>query len=72
VPERQLLITPAVEAQLTERHRKMLLLVVQGDELTSRKGETLFSVTRETANQDFGRLLEMGLLRKVGRGRSTR
>jgi hypothetical protein len=27
--------------------------------------------TRETANQDFGRLLELGLSRRVGRGRST-
>jgi predicted HTH transcriptional regulator len=71
VPERRLLVTPAVEAQLNERQRKMLLLLVQGDELTSRKCEELFSVTRETANQDFVRLLKMGLLRKVGRGRST-
>ena len=72
VPEKTLVVTPAVEAQLNERQRKMLLLVVQGDELTSRKCETLFSVTRETANRDFSRLSEMGLLTKVGRGRSTR
>lgn len=72
VPEKHLMVTPPVEAQLNERQRKMLLLLVQGEELTSRKCETLFSITRETANQDFSLLLEMGLLRKVGRGRSTR
>jgi ATP-dependent DNA helicase RecG len=72
VPERGLLVTPVVEAQLNERQRKMLLLLVQGDELTSRKCATLFSVTRETANQDFDLLLAMGLLRKLGSGRSTR
>ncbi len=72
VPERRLPVTPAVEAQLNERQRKMLLLLVQGEELTSRKCETLFSITRETANQDFSLLLELGLLKKVGRGRSTR
>jgi predicted HTH transcriptional regulator len=72
VPEKHLLVTPAVEAQLNERQRKMLLLLVQGNELTSRKCESLFSVTRDTANRDFILLMEMGLLRKVGRGRSTR
>lgn len=72
VPEKRLLVTPAVEAQLNERQRKMLLLLVQGDELTSRKCENLFSVTRDTANRDFSLLLAMGLLKRIGRGRSTR
>lgn len=40
--------------------------------ISTRMCETLFSVTRDTANRDFGLLLGMGLLRKVGRGRSTR
>jgi hypothetical protein len=30
------------------------------------------SVTRDTANNDFSLLMEMGLPTKVGRGRSTR
>jgi ATP-dependent DNA helicase RecG len=72
VPEKRLRVTPAMEAQLNERQRKMLLLLLQGNELTSRKCETLFSVTRDTANRDFSLLMELGLLRKVGRGRSTR
>lgn len=71
VPERRLLVTPAVEARLSERQRQMVLLLVQGEELTSRKCETLFEVTRDTANRDFRYLLELGLLLKVGQGRAT-
>lgn len=71
VPERPLLVTPAVEARLNERQRQMVLLLVQGEELTSRKCETLFKVTRDTANRDFRYLLELGLLLKVGQGRAT-
>lgn len=71
VPERRLLVTPAVEARLNERQRQMVLLLVQGEELTSRKCETLFEVTRDTANRDFRYLLELGLLMKVGQGRAT-
>jgi len=72
VPTGRLGVTPAMEAQLNERQRKMLLALVRGDELSSRKCEKLFSVTRETTNKDFSLMLEMGLMKKVGRGRSTR
>lgn len=73
VPEQHLLlVTPAAEAQLNERQRKMVLLLVQGEELTSRRCEAEFAVTRDTANRDFGILIKLGLARKQGRGRSTR
>jgi len=72
LPDARLRVIPAVEARLNERQRKMLELLVPGDELTSRKCETMFSVRRDTANRDFSLLMDMGLLRKVGCGRSTR
>jgi predicted HTH transcriptional regulator len=72
VPEARLLVTPAVEAQLNERQKKMVLLLVQGEELTSRRCEAEFSVTRDTANRDFILLIKLGLARKEGQGRSTR
>ena len=72
VPETQLLVTPAVESQLNDRQRKMVLLLVQGEELTSRRCEAEFAVTRDTANRDFKLLIELSLVRKEGRGRSTR
>ncbi len=72
VPEKRLLVTPAVEAQLHERQRAMVSLLVQGEVLTSRRCEEEFGVTRDTANCDFSLLLELGLATKEGRGRSTR
>jgi ATP-dependent DNA helicase RecG len=72
VPEKRLLVTPSVEAQLTERQREMMRLLVQGEDLTSRKCEEMFGVTRDTANRDFRVLMDIGLAIKEGKGRSTR
>jgi predicted HTH transcriptional regulator len=72
VPRGRLLVTPAVEAQLNERQRKMVLLLVQGEALTSRRCEAEFAVTRDTANRDFSLLIALSLARKEGRGRATR
>jgi ATP-dependent DNA helicase RecG len=72
VPEARLLVTPAVEAQLNERQKRMVLLLVQGDELTSRRCEEDFHVTRDTTARDFKLLIELGVARKQGKGRSTR
>jgi len=72
VPEERRLMTPAVEAQLNERQKKMLLLLVQGESLTSRLCEEQFHVTRDTAVRDFKILVELGLAKKEGKGRSVR
>jgi len=72
VPETSLLVTPAVEAQLNERQRKMMQWLAEGKELTSRQCEAKFGVTRPITSGDFGRLVELGLAEKVGSGRSTR
>lgn len=72
VPERQLLVTPTVEAQLSERQRKMVQWLVEGQELTSRHCEAQFGVTRPVTAKDFADLVKMGLAVKIGRGRSTR
>lgn len=71
VPQAQIRVTPAIEARLNERQQKMLRFLVGGEQLTSRICESMFSVTRETANRDFGLLMELGLARRVGGGRST-
>ena len=72
VPEGQLLIGPAVEARLNERQRRMAMMLAEGEALTSRRCEAEFGVTRDTATRDFTLLIELGLARKDGRGRSTR
>ena len=64
-------VTPAVEAQLNERQKKMVALLVAGEKLTSRRCEDEFGVTRDTAARDFNLLMELGLASRQGRGRST-
>lgn len=71
-PDTQLLITPAVEAELNERQRAMAAMLAQGEELTSRRCQEEFQVTRDTAARDFGKLIKLGVAVKQGKGRSTR
>ena len=66
-----MVVTPAVEAKLNERQKKMLALLVAGEKLTSRRCEHEFGITRDTATRDFGWLMELGLAVRQGRGRST-
>ena len=65
-------VTPAIEKQLTERQRKMVSLLMNGEELTSRDCEARFGVTRPVIAKDFRQLLELGLAERIGSGRSTR
>ncbi len=72
VAETQLRVTPAIEAQLNDRQRKILQWLVEGQELTSRQCEAEFGVTRPITASDFGKLVDLGLAEKLGAGRSTR
>jgi ATP-dependent DNA helicase RecG len=72
VPRAQLVVTPAIEAQLNERQKKMLKWLVDGKELTSRQCEAEFGITRPVTAQDFSKLVELGLAERIGAGRSTR
>jgi len=65
------LVTPAVEAQLNERQKKMVALLTAGEKLTSRRCEKEFGITRDTASRDFSLLMKLGLAVRRGRGRST-
>jgi ATP-dependent DNA helicase RecG len=71
VPETRLDVTPAIEAQLNERQRKMVGFLLTGEKLTSRKCEQEFGITRETASRDFALLMSLDLAARQGRGRST-
>lgn len=66
------LITPAMEARLNERQKKMVELLVPGGELTSRRCESKFGITRDTAARDFALLVHLGIAQKQGKGRSVR
>jgi predicted HTH transcriptional regulator len=66
------LVTPAVEAQLNDRQKKMVALLLSGEELTSRRCAVEFQVTRPVTARDFGVLVQLQLAEQVGAGRSTR
>ena len=65
-------ITPAMEARLNERQKEMVKLLVGGEELTSRRCEDEFGITRDTAARDFALLVQLGIAEKLGKGRSVR
>lgn len=64
-------VTPAIEAQLNDRQKKMAALLAGGERLTSRRCEKEFEITRDTAARDFGLLLKLGIAEKRGKGRSV-
>lgn len=66
------LVPPSVEDQLNKRQKKMVELLVNGEELTSRMCEGIFGITRDTASRDFKKLISSEIATKIGGGRSTR
>jgi predicted HTH transcriptional regulator len=72
IPDDRLRVTPAIEAELNERQRRMLKWLVEGRELTSRKCEMEFEISRTVTASDFRKLVELGLAERIGAGRSTR
>jgi len=72
VPETSLLVTPAVEAQLNKRQKDMVNRLTSGEELTSRKCQKLYKLSPQAVYEDFQKLIGLGIVRKVGSGRSTR
>ena len=66
-----LLVKDDVLEKLSSRQREILDVAKQAG-ITSEDCRRLFGVTRETANQDFRKLMELGLIERVGSGRATR
>jgi len=64
-------IKPEVLSMLNIRQQKVLDFIQQHQKITSEEHTRHFHITRETANQDFKRLMEVGLIRRVGTGRGT-
>jgi len=56
---------------LNPRQKKMAKLLVRGEELTSRRCQELYGVSRDTANGDFDLLATLGIAQRKGAGRST-
>lgn len=64
-------LSPSGLETLNTRQKRMATLLTEGQELTSRKCENLFNVTRDTTTRDFEILINAGIAKKVGKGRST-
>src|SRR6266700_7186506 len=65
-------ITPAIEAQLSERQRKMVSLMARGEPLTSKACQRKFKVSAPVIFADFQVLLRLGIAERIGAGRATR
>ncbi len=72
VPEKRLLVTPAVEAQLNERQKEILAFVLTEGAVTNRWCRARFSVVYNTAYRDLQGLVDLGLIEPVGSGRSAK
>ena len=72
VPETRLLVTPAVEARLNERQKVIVAYAIENGTVTSGWCRTRFKVAYQTVYRDLNGLLELGLLTRIGSGRSTR
>ncbi len=64
-------VTPAIEEQLNERQRRILLEVQKSGSVTSGWCRETFDVTYDTANRDLKSLMDLGLLERTGAGRSS-
>jgi ATP-dependent DNA helicase RecG len=72
VPDTRLLVTPAVEARLNERQKIIVAYAIENGNVTSGWCRTRFKVAYQTVYRDLNGLLELGLLTRIGSGRSTR
>jgi ATP-dependent DNA helicase RecG len=72
VPVAGLLVTPAVEAQLNDRQKKIVAHVAEDGFVTSGWCRAHLPVVYDTIRRDLLALVQLGILRAQGKGRSTR
>lgn len=72
VPEEQLVVTPAVEARLSERQRKIMVRALEAGSVTTGWCMETLGVVRDTAHRDLVGLVDLNLLVRKGSGRGAR
>lgn len=72
VPEARLMVTPAMEATLTARQKRILEHALVTGSVTRRWCVAEFKVASDTAGRDLKALTELGLLVAEGKGRAVR
>lgn len=70
-PEIRLQVTPAIEAQLNERQKNIMVHVLNEGAVNNRWCRAHFNVVYNTAYRDLQGLVELGLLEQVGSGRNV-
>jgi ATP-dependent DNA helicase RecG len=71
VPDTQLRITPAVEAQLSERQKKIIAHVVEAGSVATGWCIEVLGVVRDTAHRDLVNLVKLNILERRGTGRGA-
>ena len=71
VPEKRLLVTPALEAQLNERQKKILAYALEHGLVTTGWCMVAMDVVRDTAHRDLVDLVRKNLLTRKGSGRGV-
>ena len=64
-------IPQEILSQLTVRQKEILNLIWERERVVSRDIIKNFNITRETANQDFKKLMSLNLIERKGTGRAT-
>lgn len=72
VPEKLLLVTPALEASLTGRQKSILQYTLLTGSVTRRWCVAEFHVANDTAGRELKTLTDLGLLVAEGKGRAVR
>ena len=65
-------ITPAIEAQLNERQKRILARILAGEPVSRGWCVAEFGVANDTAGRDLKGLTELGLIQPLGKGRAVR
>jgi predicted HTH transcriptional regulator len=65
-------VTPAIEAQLNDRQKKIMLEVQQSGAVTSGWCRRHIPVSYDTIRRDLLALVDLGILEPQGKGRSAR
>ena len=71
MPAGKPLISPAVEAQLNKRQKRIMQNVLESGSVTRRWCVLEFKIANDTAGRDLKELTELGLLAAEGRGRAV-
>lgn len=71
VPEKRLRVTPAIEAGLNERQKRILRYVLENGSVTRGWCTEEFKVANDTAGRDLKALTDLKLLISEGRGRAV-